>query len=215
MTILLVDLPVEPGGARDQGWWEWIDEVVDAAGGTVFERAVDLVNASRPGAVVLAAFHIAADAAHAAVRLGDVPVASHPWRGPRLALATGEVAQQGDGYDGPAVDRARQLAALPVEATILVAATTAVMLSPTLPQGAELVDLGGLAVTEHRSERVHHLRLPISGREGGPADDTGASNLGWARRAAVGPVVGRDGPVELLEGAWERARGGEHRMVVI
>ncbi|HYZ97191.1 MAG TPA: AAA family ATPase, partial [Acidimicrobiales bacterium] len=214
MTILLLDLPVEPGSTRDRGPWERIEEAVAAGGGTLFERTVDLIDAERPRTVHLAAFHIAADAAHAAVRLGQVLPTVPPRRRPRLALSTGEVARHGDGYRGLAVDRVRQLAALPVEATILVAATTAVMVSHALPRGTELVDLGGLAVTEHRYERVHQLRLPAP-RVAEPADDTGASNLGWARRAAAGLVVGRDGPVELLEGTWERARGGEHHMVVV
>src|SRR4029453_967605 len=38
---------------------------------------------------------------------------------------------------------------------------------------------------------------------------------GGPPRAAAGLVGGGDGPVELLEGAWERARRGEHRIVVV
>ena len=222
MTILLVDLPAGPGGTDERAGWGQLDDVLAVAGGAVFERTIELAR-GRARATALAAFHIAADAATAAVRLAQtLPTAgtgsTRPDDGrPRLALCTGDVEPTDGGYRGPAVDRALRLAALPVDATILVAASTAVMISHALPRGAELVDLGGLAVSDHRHERVHELRLPSAGWEGAPPDDSGASNLGWARRAAAGPVVGRDGPVELLEGAWERAARArdDPRMVVI
>jgi hypothetical protein len=216
MTILLVDVSVGPGDSPDHGGWAQLDETVAAAGGAIFERTVDLAHA---GTIALAAFHIAADAATAAVRLAEALGAAgvgRPDRPPlRIALCTGEVDPTDDGYRGPAVERALQLAALPVDGTILVSASTAIMISHALPRGADLVDLGGLAVSEHRHERVHELRLPATPGDGVVPDDIGASNLGWARRAAAGLVVGRDGPVELLEGAWERARRGEHRIVVV
>jgi hypothetical protein len=216
MTILLVDVSVGPGDSPDHGGWDQLDETVAAAGGAIFERTVDLAHA---GTIALAAFHIAADAATAAVRLAEALRAAavgRPDRPPlRIALCTGEVDPTDDGYRGPAVERVLQLAALPVDGTILVSASTAVMISHALPRGADLVDLGGLAVSEHRHERVHELRLPASPGDVVVPDDIGACNLGWARRAAAGLVVGRDGPVELLEGAWERARRGEHRIVVV
>jgi hypothetical protein len=216
MTILLVDLPVGPRDSPDHGGWDQLEEAVADAGGAVFERTVDLVHA---GTIALAAFHIAADAATAALRLAEALPAGEvtaPGRPPlRIALCTGEVDPTEDGYRGPTVERALQLAALPVDGKILVSASTAVMISHALPRGADLVDLGGLAVSEHRHERVHELRLPTNPGDGVAPDDIGASNLGWARRAAAGLVVGRDGPVELLEGAWERARRGEHRIVVV
>jgi AAA ATPase domain len=219
MTILLVDLPAQLGGMPERGGWESVDQILAAAGGAVFERTVDLAH-GRPNATALAAFHIAADAAAGAVRLAEAlpaaPATRPDRRALRLALCTGEVDRTENGYRGPAVDRTLQLAALPVDGTILVAASTAVMVSHALPRGAELVDLGGLAVSEHRHERVHELRLPQARLEGAPPDDASASNLGWARRAAAGLVVGRDGPVELLEGAWEQATAGDDpRMVVI
>ncbi|HET6663923.1 MAG TPA: AAA family ATPase, partial [Acidimicrobiales bacterium] len=217
MTILLVDLAVGPGDSPDHGGWGQLDETVAASGGAIFERTVDLAN-GHAATTAMAAFHIAADAAAAAVRLAEtVPPdeTRRARRALRIALCTGEVDPTDDGYCGSAVERTLRLAALPVDGTILVAASTAVMISHALPRGADLVDLGGLAVSEHRHERVHELRLPASGVDGLPPDDIGASNLGWARRAAAGLVVGRDGPVELLEGAWERALAGEDRMVVI
>jgi hypothetical protein len=216
MTILLVDVSVGPGQSPDDGGWDQLDETVAASGGAIFERTVDLAHA---GTIALAAFHIAADAAIAAVRLAEALRAAgvgRPDRPPlRIALCTGEVDPTDDGYRGPGVERALQLAALAIDGTILVSASTAVMISHALPRGADLVDLGGLAVSEHRHERVHELRLPATPGDGVVPDDIGASNLGWARRAAAGLVVGRDGPVELLEGAWERARRGEHRIVVV
>ena len=217
MTILLVDLPVGPGDSPDHGGWRPLDDIVTETGGSVFERTVDLAHGTA-GTTALAAFHIAADAATAAVRLArELPSAAPARPGSRqlrIALCTGEVDPMHDGYRGSAVERTLQLSALPVDATILVAASTAVMISHALPRGADLVDLGGLAVSEHRHERVHELRLPPPQADAAAPDDIGACNLGWARRAA-GLVVGRDGPVELLEGAWERALRGEHRMVVI
>jgi AAA ATPase domain len=219
MTILLADVPLGPGDSPDRGGWGLLDETVAGVGGVVFERTVDLAHGNA-GTTALAAFHIAADAATAAVRLvrtlPPAGAATRPGRRPvRIALCTGEVDPTDDGYRGSAVERALQLSALPIDATILVAASTAVMISHALPRGADLVDLGGLAVSEYRHERVHELRLPAGDGNGVPPDDAGASNLGWARRAAAGLVVGRDGPVELLEGAWERVRRGEHLMVVV
>jgi hypothetical protein len=218
MTILLVDLPVGPGGSPDHGGWGQLDETVAAAGGAIFERTVDLAH-GHAATTAVAAFHIAADAAAAAVRLAQTAPPTEgsgpDRRALRIALCTGEVDLTDDGYRGSAVDRTLRLAALPIDGTILVAASTAVMISHALPRGADLVDLGGLAVSEHRHERVHELRLPAARGDGAAPDDIGASNLGWARRAAAGLVVGRDGPVELLEGAWERALAGEDRLVVI
>ena len=84
MTILLVDLPVGPGDSPDHGGWDQLDETVADAGGAIFERTVDLAHA---GTIALAAFHIAADAAAAGVRLADaLPVAGgHPARAPAVA----------------------------------------------------------------------------------------------------------------------------------
>jgi hypothetical protein len=228
LTILLTELPVGVAEPGDDIHWVQLDEIVSACGGTVFGRTVDLAH-GQTAATALAAFHIAADAANAALRLapairegagGDAGPATRqrrqgPDRRARVVLCTGEVVATDDGYRGPAVDRARQLASLPVEAQILVAASTAVMVSHALAPGTELVDLGNLPVGEHRRERVHELRLSSSRAASELADDGAASNLGWARRAASGLVVGRDGPVELLEGAWQRALAGEHHMVVV
>src|SRR5690606_20221294 len=42
-----------------------------------------------------------------------------------------------------------------------------------------------------------------------------ASNLGWARRAAAGLVVGRDAPIAALERQWTQALAGDRRLVVL
>ncbi|HEX2565052.1 MAG TPA: AAA family ATPase, partial [Acidimicrobiales bacterium] len=214
LTILLIVAPTGTAGASEAPDWDEIEGVVAATGGRVFERTVELAGASRSSA--WAAFHIAADAASAALRLAHAPAgdadAAHPQL--RIALCTGEVDRAGDGYRGSAVDRVRALATLPVEARILLAGPTAVMVSLALPPGAELIDLGTQPVSEHRHERVHELRPPGAARKDLPGD-TAASNLGWARRAAAGLVVGREAPAAQLHAAWERAVAGEHRMAVV
>jgi hypothetical protein len=218
LTILLVQVragPAVPGpeDAPASGWAS-VDDIVAATGGSVFERTVDL-GGDEPGATAesctWAAFHIAADAASAAIRIAHASPAGRR----RVALCTGEVSRSDGDYRGPAVERARELADLAVGGDVLVAGTTAVMVSHALPPGADLVDLGSLAVSEHRTERVHELRLPGDEPDAGPLDDSGASNLGWARRAASGVVVGRASTLRQLDGAWDRALAGEHRMVVL
>ncbi|MGH9110741.1 MAG: ATP-binding protein [Acidimicrobiales bacterium] len=217
LTILLIVIPTGPAGTSETPDWNEVEEVVTASGGRVFERTVELAGATRSTA--WAAFHIAADAASAALRLAHAPsadaVADRPHL--RIALCTGEVDRAGDGYRGPTVDRVRDLATLTVDGRILLAGPTAVMVSLALPPGAELVDLGTQPVSEHRHERVHELRPPgaSAARHGDLPDDIAASNLGWARRAAAGLVVGREAPAAHLEAAWERAVAGENRMVVV
>jgi hypothetical protein len=214
LTILLIVAPTGTAGALETPDWEEIEGVVAATGGRVFERTVEPGGAHRSS--VWAAFHIAADAASAALRLAHAPDrdADAAHRQLRIALCTGEVDRTGGGYRGSAVDRARALATLPVEARILLAGPTAVMVSLALPPGAELIDLGTQPVSEHRHERVHELRPPEAARLDLPGD-TAASNLGWARRAAAGLVVGREAPAAQLHAAWERAVAGEHRRAVV
>lgn len=162
-----------------------------------------------------AVFHLASDAAAAAMSIvGQARGRDHASRThPRVALCTGEVTGAPDALGGPALDRARALVALAAPGQILVSGTTAVMVSHALPPGAELVDLGGVLTGDRRGERVHELRPPGDVRA--LSDDAGASNLGWARRAASGPVVGRDEPIGALERQWERVLAGDRRMVVL
>ena len=113
MTILLVDLPVGPGDSPDHGGWGQLDETVAAAGGAIFERTVDLAH-GHAATTALAAFHIAADAADAAVRLAQTVRPANGTRPDprplRIALCTGEVDPTDDGYRGSAVERTLRLA---------------------------------------------------------------------------------------------------------
>jgi hypothetical protein len=165
-----------------------------------------------PGRVsVVVAFHLAGDAAATAVRLAGGSSGPVP---PRLVLSTGEVERRASGLAGPARERVDALAAHAGDAVVLLSASTAVMVSHALPAGVELVDLGVVALGPRRGDRAYELRLVAPGPAGG-ADDAGASNLGWAHRAAARPVVGRRDAVIRLEEAWVKALDGAHRVVVL
>ncbi|HEX6568273.1 MAG TPA: AAA family ATPase, partial [Acidimicrobiales bacterium] len=178
--------------------------VVDDVEGAVGEPEV----VAEPGAgrlTLVTAFHLAGDATAAAVRLSGA-------EGPtlRVALATGDAEHSGTRCRGPARDRVDALAALPGESRVLLSASTAVMVSHALPPGVELVDAGLVPGAPPRDERAYELRS-AAGPDG---DDAGASNMGWAHRAAR-LVVGRHGPLARLEGAWAAALDGGHRLVVL
>jgi AAA ATPase domain len=169
----------------------------------------------RSAATLVVAFHLAADAVAAVEQLIDAVPSSAV---PRAALATGELEVTQGRHEGPARERADALAAAAGEAgsiagtgeaTVLVSASTAVMVTHALAPGRELV-----AVATSGDERAYLLRAP------GPGplavdDDAAASNLGWAHRAAAHRVVGRPGPLARLEGAWAAALEGDHRVVVL
>lgn len=209
LTILMTletHRPAPAGGASSGALDDdRVAAAVTAAGGTVVT----------PGApTACAVFHLASDAAAAAMRIvGQAAGPGSPAEArPCVALCTGEV----DGpvsLHGPAFERAGALVRLAAPGQVLVSGTTAVMISHALPPGAELVDLGGVVTSDRRGERVHELRP--SGDVRGLAEDAGASNLGWARRAASGLVVGRDQPIAALEHLWERVLAGDRRMVVL
>jgi hypothetical protein len=202
LTVLRVDV--------DATHVEQARALLDEAEGTVAqpETVVD------PGAgrvTLLVAFHLAGDAAVAAVRLaGTLTDAT----GTHLALSTGEIEVTATGHHGPARDRVDDLAALAGHGHVLLTASTAVMVSHALPPGLELVDLGVVALAPQRGERTYELR-PTAADLDAPHDDAGASNLGWAHRAAARLIVGRHGPMSRLEGAWTGALGGDHRVVVL
>ena len=193
LTILRVDVD-----ARLAGQVRALVDQVDGVA-TEVEVVVD-PPAGRAGMVV--AFHLAADAAAAALRLtGALP----PTGQARLALATGEV-DDGDGvHRGAAPARAERVLASGLDSPVLLASSTAVMVANALPPGTEMV-----SVAVAGDERVYELRWSASGE-----DDVAASNLGWAHRAASRPVIGRAGPIARLEGAWAAAVEGSHRVVVL
>ncbi|HEX5366554.1 MAG TPA: AAA family ATPase [Acidimicrobiales bacterium] len=193
LTLIRVDVDVPLAGQ--------VRTLVDQLDGVATE--VELVpgrGRERTGVVV--GFHLAADATAAALRLaGALPPASRA----RLALATGDV-DTGDGrHRGGARRRVDRLVASAPDGTVLLASTTAVMVANALPAGVEAV-----AVAVADGERVYELRPGGTGD-----DDATASNLGWAHRAAAGPVVGRAGPLARLEGAWTATVSGDHRLVVL
>ena len=98
---------------------------------------------------------------------------------------------------------------------ILATVSTAVMASPALPTGAELVDRGIRVLGRQQTpERIYELRSGRAGL-GGDHDDDGASNLEWARRAARGPVLGREEPLDALALAWKAALHGNRRTVLL
>ena len=204
LTFLLIEFPpddhpvtgVKPGAV--------VNEAVRAAGGTVTDDAGSHT----------AVFHIASGAALAAVQVARTLNAAPP----RMALCTGEADTHGSTLGGAARARARALLRLAHRRQILVTASTAVMASPALPRQAELVDCGVRALDPTRPpERIYELR-PGSLDPNDNADDHDdltSSNLEWARRAAHGPVLGREEPLAALESAWQATLHGKRRTVVL
>jgi hypothetical protein len=129
-------------------------------------------------------------------------------------LSTGDVSLGPGGPRGPARDRADRLADQTEGGHVLLTASTAVMVSPALPPGVELVDLGVVTLGPRTDERTYELRL-AAGSGGAADDDRHASNLGWAHRAVARAVVGRRDPLARLEAAWAAARERGHRLVVL
>jgi tetratricopeptide (TPR) repeat protein len=205
LTVLRVDVDARHAGAVHAALREAEDQVV----------APEVVTCVDTGVTTLVvAFHLAGDALAAAVRLAGGGRGPHR---PRMVLSTGEVVLADGRHTGPARERVDSLAARVGDATALLTAATAVMVSHALPPGAELIDLGATGAGPTSDERAYELRLAAPAVAGGPAppDDAGASNLGWAHRAASRVVVGRHGPLARLEGAWAAALDGDHRLVIL
>lgn len=200
LTVLRVDV-----AARDAARARALMD--DAEGcAAVPHREADVADGR---AALVTAFHLAGDAAATALQLvGSLPGPPAP----RVTLATGDVDLDGDRVQGPARQRVDALATVDHPAQVLLTASTAVMVTHALPPGVELADIGVMTVAPGRDERTYQLRT-TAGDAG--TDDAGASNLGWAHRAAAGPVVGRGGPLARLEGAWTGALAGDHRVVVL
>jgi hypothetical protein len=202
LTVLRVDVDARHAGPARA--------IVAEADGTVGEAEV-VADPDAGRITLITAFHLAGDAAAAAVRLAAA-LSSGP--SPRLTLSTGEVERTAGRHEGPARERVDALAGRESDAAVLMTASTAVMVTHALPPGVELVDVGVVTLAPQRDERAYELRLVAAG-PGGADDDAGSSNLGWAHRAAARLVVGRHGPLARLEGAWTGALGGDHRVVVL
>ncbi len=183
---------------------------VESAPGTAAPS--ELVADVRAGsATLVVAFHLAGDAVTTALQLAAaLPEAARS----RMALATGEVTLSDPGPQGPARRRVDALAGHAGDGRVLLAASTAVMVSPALPPGVDLVDLGLVSAGPPGHERTYEVRV-TGVSPGGADDDRGASNLGWAHRAAARSVVGRQGQLARLEQAWAAAKDGGHHLVAL
>ena len=200
LTVLRVDADARHAGA--------VRAIVAESGGAEAQPEVvaDLA-AGRFSLVAL--YHLAGDAAAVAARLAGT-FAGDP---PRVALSTGEVELVSGSPRGPTRDRVDAIATGDHAATVVMTASTAVMVTHALPPGVELVDLGALDLTPQPVERAYELRLVTPTPTG--SDDAGASNLGWAHRATAQLVVGRREPLARLEEAWAGASAGGPRVVVV
>lgn len=212
LTFLLIELPPDDSHVTGVAPAAVVQEAVRAAGGTVTDEGAG-AGGDATGAHT-AVFHIASGAALAAVQVARTLAAAPP----RMALCTGD-ADARSTLGGAARQRAGALLRLTQRRQILVTASTAVMASPALPRQAELVDCGVRALDPTRPpERIYELR-PGSLDPGDLAtthdDDLTSSNLEWARRAAHGPVLGREDPLAALEAAWQATLHGKRRTVVL
>ncbi|HEX6419151.1 MAG TPA: AAA family ATPase [Acidimicrobiales bacterium] len=181
--------------------------LLDEAEGTV--GAPDVIAEPDAGRLVLVtAFHLASEAAAVAVRMA----AATGGTGLRVALATGEVDRRRGRLHGPARQRVDALATAADDPRVLLSASTAVMVSHTLPPGLELVDAGPAGAAGPGGERAYELRVAVSGNG---EDDAGASNTGWALRATARRIVGRATELARLERAWAEALAGRARLVVV
>ncbi len=203
LTVLRVD--------ADAGIAEQTRALLLESEGTIGQAEV-IAEPDLGRATFVTAFHLAGDAAVTAVRLARALAGGGPAL--RLTLSTGEITATATRHDGPARDRVDALAAYDRDARVLLTASTAVMISHALPPGVDLVDVGVVALAPQSDERAYELRLAVAG-PAGTDDDAGASNLGWAHRAAARLVVGRHGPLSRLEGAWTGALDGDHGLVVL
>jgi hypothetical protein len=209
LTFLLIEFAPDDPAAAGTRPAEVAHRAVRAAGGALVDDP-----AAAPSTLA-ARFHIAGDAALAAVEVARALHASPP----RMALCTGEADPRGSTLGGSARIRARALLRAAQPRQVLVTASTAVMASPALPRQAELVDHGIRALDPTAPpERVYELRPGPGAGIGADPDhfaDHVSSNLEWARRAAHGPVLGREEPLAALEAAWQSTLHGERRTVLL
>jgi tetratricopeptide (TPR) repeat protein len=212
LTFLLTEFDPRSQPPLDRSVGELLRETVQDAGGDLMDTGGD----ADPPAVLAAVFHVAGDAALTAVKLSRLLTES-PQTAIRMALCTGEVTDDVAGGGTPALNRATELLRFAAPQQILATASTAVMASPALPVGAELVDRGIRVLGRQQPpERIYELHPGNAGVETRDrADDGGPSNLEWARRAARGPVLGREEPLEALAAAWKATLYGNRRTVLL
>jgi hypothetical protein len=217
LTFLLTEFDPRSQPPLDRSVGELLRETVQDAGGDLMDTE-PARGGEAPPRVLTAVFHVAGDAALTAVKLSRLLTES-PQASVRMALCTGEVADDGPGGSPgpPALSRAAELLRFAAPQQILATASTAVMASPALPLGAELVDrgirvLGGQQAPE-RIYELHPGRTKVERAD--PDDDARASNLEWARRAARGPVLGREEPLEALANAWKATLYGNRHTVLL
>jgi Mrp family chromosome partitioning ATPase len=194
-------------GSEAESWVERARDVVRRAGAVDVDAGVAGDGSHR----ITALFHNVSDSTRAALGLaGPGSAATGPAL--RIALCTGEDGD--DGGDGGAPGpRALALLAHAAPGQILTTASTAVMVGRALPPGAELRDRGSHRLGAGRPpERIYEFRV---GTGDGSSREAAASNVEWARRAAVGPITGVDDQLADLVDAWRAALGGRRRTVIL
>ena len=159
---------------------------VDRYGGYVFATGGDSFGV---------AFHRASDAAAWASEL-QAAMSSERWPGDveirvRIGLHTGETAERGKGYFGPAVIVAARLAAAGHGGQTLVSAVTSALLG-----GGDLRDLGTFRLEGVVAEQ-RILQLGDGEHPSLRTDDSRRGNL--PRR--LGRLIGRDGDLEIIHDA--------------
>jgi tetratricopeptide (TPR) repeat protein len=220
VTYLLTEFDPRSQPPLERALGELMRETVRDAGGDLVEGPpAALARRADDSAVLTAVFHVAGDAAVTAVKMSRLLTES-PQAAMRMALCTGEAATDSAAPGGLPLVRATELLRFAGPQQILATASTAVMASPALPVGAELVDRGIRVLGRQQPpERIYELHPGHGGAEAGAAgragDDGGASNLEWARRSLRGPVVGREEPLSSLIEAWKSTLHGDRRTVLL
>jgi hypothetical protein len=173
--------------------------------------------------VVVAAFPVAIDAVRAAINVAHTLVAGDVTSAFRVCLSTSHVdgaEPETDSWSG--AQPVKQLAGS-LDRQILVSASTAVLVDSALPSGVDLVAhrRHSFVAATIGHERLYELRPagPVAdsddGQTFGSTPHQGRSNLGWARRAAPGLLVGREEPAAVLRAAWYETLSGRRRSVLL
>jgi hypothetical protein len=172
---------------------------------------------NRDGRYLAAAeFPMAVDAAVTALDIALRCSTSDPPPRLRAIVHTVQRGEHGTSHH-PEIARAMALLAEARDGEILATASTAAIVSPSLPSGIDLVDRTDLVLhPSRRVERLYELRsVDAAVPPARPQMPVTRSNLGWARRAAASPLVGRTEPAARLDAAWEATLRGSRRMVVL